>query len=132
MKIKLPKPRKPAPSLKKRAAEFAANVKPGRTYYVIDTLTGGDDNGTRVISEIRFTKKALIGLMCGSYSPEQFFTLYDGHVYDDPGHPALYGLQTTIEMAEEAAKGWAGMTNSSRFRDWQKKTVAGTAFRPAD
>ncbi|WP_062215770.1 hypothetical protein [Streptomyces sp. NBRC 109706] len=128
-KIKTPKLPKPTPSLRKQAKDFGRRAKPGRPYYVVDELVGGPDRGLRVVTEVRFTRRALVGLMSGSITPEGLWEQYGGQVYEDRGHPAIRHLKTTVEMKEDGDKWEAQLLGSAGHAQQVADAATGTRFR---
>lgn len=134
MKFKLKPPKiQRRPSDRQQAREFAARAEAGRVYYVVDELADGPKAGAMVVSEKRFTKKAFVGLMSGSVTPEQLWMEY-GHVYTDRAdiplrRPDGRALPTTVEMAEEAEKLEEQMFSSPGWRESQNGRAVGTGFR---
>lgn len=114
--------------LKKEARAFARRAVAGTTYYVVDYPN-------RIVWEIEFKKKPLVGLMWGSYSPERLYVLA-GTVYEDRDHRAIRNLPTWrehnemeekfeaaflagrghYEALDQATCGTAPATSRSRFR----------------
>ncbi|ONK09457.1 hypothetical protein [Streptomyces sp. MP131-18] len=112
--------------LRRDAKAFARSAQPGRTYYVVEKA-GGVKTALRV-GEIQFTKKAFVGLMWGSYSPERFFVEF-GPVYNDRGHPAIRSLPTWRESAEDEVKFEAAFLGSKGHHERVRQATAGTPFR---
>ncbi|MDT0270563.1 hypothetical protein RM844_30250 [Streptomyces sp. DSM 44915] len=96
------------PSLRKQAARWARTARAGRTYYVVTEIAGPLYSGLAV-NEIEFKRRALVGLMHGSWSPEQLYLMHGGRVYEDRQHPDLAGLKTTSEMASAGSASWNRM-----------------------
>ncbi|MDT0306111.1 hypothetical protein RM780_03925 [Streptomyces sp. DSM 44917] len=114
--------------IEKAGEAFARSAQPGRPYYVIDTLASGPDRGTEVVTEIRFTKKPLVGLMSGSHTPKSLWMQYGGRVYDDRGHRELRNLPTVTEMAELAEKIGAQILGSPGWDKAVGNAAVGTGF----
>ena len=127
MKFKPPKIKR-RPTDKRQARDFARTAEAGRTYYYVATLAGGPDDGTDVVVEFQFTKKAIIGLAWGGHSPEGMWLQY-GPLYDDRSHPDIYRLQTTVEMAEEGRKYEAQLLGSPGWAEALSQAAPGTRFR---
>lgn len=113
--------------LKKEAAAFARRVRAGRTYYVVvkHPAPAGRGAPQRLLSEIEFTKRALVGLMHGSFSPEGAY-IHLGPIYEDRSHRDIRGLLTIREQARADAEFERTLFASPHWRKELDNVASGT------
>ena len=112
--------------LKKAAKEFARTAEPDRTYYIVDTV-GGVKAG-KYINEIRFTKKPLVGLVWGAYTPESLY-IQRGRIYRERDHRDIRNLPTWREHQEGEKKFEDAFLGSPEWADEVSGVATGTRFR---